>query len=213
MRGGMTDLFLAALMGYLAGAIPFSYIAGRVFGGVDLRRYGSGNLGATNTFRLLGARIALVVLAADVAKGFVPVVAAPGVGSPGEVPREWLMLTAAFFAVIGHMFSVFVSFAGGKGVATMAGAFLALAPWALLVTVVVYAAVFAAKRIVSLASIVGAIVFPIAVFVLDRTGLAAAPWPLRAASVLISIVVLFKHRSNMRRLVRGEESVLQRIQR
>jgi len=123
------------------------------------------------------------------------------------------MLTAAFFAVIGHMFSVFVSFAGGKGIATTAGAFAALAPWPLVSAAAVFGLVFAAKRIVSLASIVSAVVFPIAVFVLDRTGLAPAPWPLRAASVLVTVVVLVKHRSNMRRLLRGEESVLQRIRR
>jgi glycerol-3-phosphate acyltransferase PlsY len=209
----MFDLLLAALAGYLAGAVPFSYIAGRVFGGVDLRRHGSGNLGATNTFRLLGARIAVVVLALDVAKGFVPVAVAPALGATGHVPREWLMLTAAFFAVIGHMFSVFVSFAGGKGIATTAGAFAALAPWPLVTAAAVFGLVFAAKRIVSLASIVSAVVFPIAIFVLDRTGLAPAPWPLRAASVLVTVVVLVKHRSNMRRLLRGEESVLQRIRR
>jgi glycerol-3-phosphate acyltransferase PlsY len=209
----MFDLFLVALVGYLAGAIPFAYIAGRVFGGVDLRRHGSGNLGATNTFRLLGARIALVVLALDVAKGFIPVALAPALSATGDIPREWLMLTAAFFAVIGHMFSVFVSFAGGKGIATTAGAFAALAPWPLAAAAAVFGLVFAAKRIVSLASIVSATAFPIAVFVLDGTGFAPAPWPLRAAALVVSVVVLLKHRSNMRRLVRGEESVLRRIER
>jgi len=209
----MIDVFLVALVSYLAGAIPFSYIAGRVFGGVDLRRHGSGNLGATNTFRVLGAKIALGVLVLDVAKGFVPVVLAPAVAGTGAIPGEWLMLTAAFFAVIGHMFSVFVSFAGGKGIATTAGAFAALAPWALLAAAAVFAIVFAAGRIVSLASIVSAIAFPVAVFLLHETGIAPAPWPLRAASILISAVVLLKHRSNMKRILRGEESVLGRIQR
>ena len=210
---GLIDIFVVGLVSYLAGAIPFSYIAGRVFGRIDLRREGSGNLGASNTFRLLGGRIALVVLAADVAKGFIPVIVAPGLASSGVVTREGLMLTAAFFAIIGHMFSVFVSFAGGKGVATTAGAFLALSPWALLATLVVFAGVFAVKRIVSLASVTCAIVFPIAVFILDRAGLAEARWPLVAASVVISLVVLFKHRDNIKRLVRGEERVLQRIKR
>lgn len=211
--GGLIDIFVVALVSYLAGAIPFSYIGGRVFGGIDLRREGSGNLGASNTFRLLGGKLALVVLAADVAKGFVPVIIAPDLASSGAVTREWLMLTAAFFAVIGHMFSVFVSFAGGKGVATTAGAFLALAPWGLLATLAVFAGVFAAKRIVSLASVTCAVVFPIAVFLLDRAGIAEARWPLLAASVVISVVVLFKHRANIKRLVRGEERVLQRIKR
>jgi glycerol-3-phosphate acyltransferase PlsY len=202
-----------ALVGYAAGSIPFSYIAGRVFGGVDLRRHGSGNLGATNTFRLLGAKIALVVLALDMAKGFLPVAAAPSLAVSGTIPREWLMLTAAFFAVIGHMFSAFVSFSGGKGIATTAGAFAAIAPWPLAAAAAVFAIVFAAKKIVSLASIVSAIVFPAAVFALDGAGIAPAPWPLRGASVLVAVVVLVKHRSNMRRLLRGEEPVLGRIRR
>ena len=210
---GLIDIFVVALVSYLAGAIPFSYIAGRVFAGLDLRREGSGNLGASNTFRLLGGKVALAVLAADVAKGFVPVVVASGLATSGVVTREWLMLTAAFFAIIGHMFSVFVSFAGGKGVATTAGGFLALAPWALLVTLAVFAGLFAVKRIVSLANITCVVVFPVAVFLLDRMGLAEAHWPLLAASVLISLVVLSKHRDNIKRLIRGEEPVLQRLKR
>jgi glycerol-3-phosphate acyltransferase PlsY len=212
-RAGIIDLLVVAVAGYLAGAIPFSYLAGRVFGKTDLRRHGSGNLGATNAFRLLGAKVALLVLAADVAKGFVPVIAAPALAAHGAVGREWLMLTAGFFAIIGHMYSVFVSFSGGKGVATATGVFLALAPWALLVTALVFAVVFAARRIVSLASITGAVVFPIAVFVLGRAGIARAPWPLQAASVLISAVVLVRHRGNFKRLARGEEPVLKRLAR
>jgi glycerol-3-phosphate acyltransferase PlsY len=210
---GLIDILLVALVGYFSGAIPFSYIAGRVFGKIDLRREGSGNLGASNTFRVLGAKVALVVLAADIAKGFVPVLVAPALGSSGVVSPEALMLTAAFFSIIGHMFSVFVSFSGGKGVATTAGAFLALAPWALLATTVIFAAVFATRRIVSLASIVCAVVFPVAVFFLDGDGLSGARWPLVAGSIVISGVVLFKHRENMKRIVRGEERALQRIKR
>ncbi len=202
-----------AVASYLAGAIPFSYIAGRVFGGIDLRRHGSGNLGASNTYRLLGGKIASAVLIGDVAKGFVPVHFAPVLGHTSGVAVHWLVLVAAFFAVIGHMFSVFVRFSGGKGVATTAGAFLALSPAALVVTAVAFAGVFAATRIVSAASITCAILLPLIVLVLDRTGLSRSHWSVLAVSLAIAVVVLFKHRANIRRLLSGEERALQRIKR
>ena len=207
------DIVVVVLVSYLAGAIPFSYIAGRVFGRIDLRRHGSGNLGASNTYRLLGGRVAFAVLTGDVVKGFVPVYFAPAYAPSGVVPGEWLMLVAGFFAVIGHMFSVFVGFTGGKGVATTAGVFLALSPLGLLVTFAVFAVVFAAKRIVSLASISGAIVLPWAVLVLDKTGVAPSHWSLFAVSMATSLVVLVKHHANVKRLFTGEEPALQRTKR
>ncbi len=210
---GVVEMVVVALASYFAGAVPFSYIAGRVFGGIDLRQHGSGNLGASNTYRLLGGKIALAVLFGDVAKGLLPVMLARAHAPSGVVNGHWLTLFAAFFAVLGHMFSVFVGFSGGKGVATTAGAFLALSPLALLATLGVFGAVFAAKRIVSLASIAGAIVLPWAVFVLDRTGVAPSHWSLFAASMTTSVVVLVKHHGNIRRILAGEEPVLQRTKR
>jgi glycerol-3-phosphate acyltransferase PlsY len=210
---GLIDLAVVSLVGYIAGAVPFSFVAGRVFGGIDLRRHGSGNLGASNAFRALGGKIALGVLVADIAKGFVPVLAAPSLAPHGAVPAHWLSMAAACSAVLGHMFSIFVGFGGGKGVATAAGAFLALSPAALIVTAAVFALVFALKRIVSLASISCAVILPVVVFALDRTGVARSHWSLFAASVGIAAVVLFKHRGNLRRLASGEEPALQRSKR
>jgi len=210
---GIMDVAVVMVVGYLAGAIPFSYIAGRLFGGIDLRKHGSGNLGASNTFRLLGGKIALGVLAGDIAKGYLPVFFAPAYAPSGSVPAHWLMLVAALFAVIGHMFSVFVGFSGGKGIATTAGAFLALSPVVLLVTLGIFLGVFAARRIVSLASITGAIALPFVVLLLDRTGIEPSHWPLFAASVVIAIVVLVKHRGNIKRLRAGTEPALQRVKR
>lgn len=209
-RAALLDIVAVALVSYLAGAVSFSYVAGRVFGGIDLRRHGSGNLGASNTYRLLGGRIALAVLAGDVAKGFLPVYFAPAYAPMGAVSDHWLMIVAGFCAVIGHMYSVFVGFQGGKGVATTAGVFLALAPWGLLVAAIVFAAVFAAKRIVSLASIAGAAALPLAVLALDRSGVAPSHWSLLAVSAAVSVVVLVKHQANIRRLLAGEERTLQR---
>lgn len=206
----LIDLLVVSVVSYLAGAVPYSYLAGKLFAGIDLRDHGSGNLGASNTFRLLGARVALGVLIFDIAKGFLPVFFAPVYTPMGALPDHWLMLVAAFCAPLGHMFSIFVGFKGGKGIATTAGAFLALTPIVLLVTFAIFAIVFATKRIVSLGSIVGAIALPIVVFVLDKTGVSPSHWSLQAVSIAITIVVLVKHKSNMKRLIAGEEPSLQR---
>ena len=206
----MVGLVIVILVGYFAGAIPFSYIAGKVCAGIDLREQGSGNLGASNTFRYLGPWIAILVLAGDVAKGFVPAYFAPDFAATSELPGHWLMLAAGFFAVIGHMFSVFVGFRGGKGIATTAGAFLALAPLALLWAFAVWALVLLPTRIVSVASISAAGALPVVVFVLDLLGYASYHWSLLALSVAIAVAVIVKHRSNIQRLMAGQEPALGR---
>ncbi len=206
----MTGLVVVILVGYFAGAIPFSYIAGKVFAGIDLREHGSGNLGASNSFRYLGPRVAIVVLAGDVAKGFLPAYFAPELSLNSDIPGHWLMLVAGFFAVIGHMFSVFVGFRGGKGIATTAGAFMALAPLALAWTVAIWALVLWPTRIVSVASMAAAIALPVVVFVTDYLGFASYHWSLIAFAVAIAIVVMVKHRSNIQRLMAGQEPALSR---
>lgn len=210
---GVVDFVVVALVSYLAGAVPFSYIAGRLIGRIDLREHGSGNLGASNTYRVLGGRVALAVLAADIAKGFAPVYFAPAYAPAGAVSGHWLMLAAGFFAVVGHMFSVFVGFSGGKGVATGAGVFLALTPAGLAAAFAVFAVVFAARRIVSLASISAVLVLPWAVLVLDKTGIVPSHWSLFAVSAATCLVVLVKHHGNIRRILAGEEPALQRTKR
>ena len=206
----MIGLVAVALVSYLAGSIPFSYIAGKAFAGIDLREHGSGNLGASNTFRFLGAKIAIAVLVADVAKGFLPVRFAPVLAAGSSIPDHWLMLVAGFFTVIGHMFSVFVRFSGGKGIATTAGAFLAIAPWALAIGFGVWSLVMATTRIVSLASLTAAVALPLVVLLVNQVGLANYHWSVFALSVTVMIVVLVKHRSNIKRLLAGQEKALQR---
>jgi len=204
------DVIVVAIVAYLAGSIPFSFIAGKLIAGIDLREHGSGNLGASNTFRMLGAKVAIAVLVGDVLKGFFPVYFAPAVAPDGAVASHWLMLTAAFFAVIGHLFSAYLRFTGGKGIATAAGALLALSTPVFLVSFGVFVGVFFTKRIVSLASLAAAVALPIAVIVLDRTGVSPSHWSLLAVAILITIVIVAKHHSNIRRLLAGEEPALQR---
>lgn len=209
----MIGIAIAVVVSYVAGAIPFSYIAGRVFAGIDLRQHGSGNLGATNTFRFLGAKIAVGVLITDIAKGFLPVFFAPAYAGGHGVAAEWLRLAAALATVLGHMFSVFVKFRGGKGIATTAGAFLALAPWAFLGGFIVFAVAFGVTRIVSVGSIASAIALPVVVYLVNRTGIADYHVSVQLLSLAITLVVLVKHKSNIKRLLAGQEPALQRHKR
>jgi glycerol-3-phosphate acyltransferase PlsY len=185
------------VLAYLVGATPTSYVVGRVVHGIDLRKHGSGNLGATNAFRVLGWRAAAPVMVVDVAKGWIPTAYFPLLD--GAEPLGWALAYGAA-AITGHVFSIYVRFKGGKGVATSAGVFLALAPWAVLIAAIVWAVIVTLGRIVSLASMVAAVVLPIAVYATGepRTEI----W----LSVGLSLFVLYAHRSNIRRLVRGEES-------
>lgn len=191
----MTGLFLA--LAYLLGATPTSYVVARTFHGIDLRKHGSGNLGATNAFRVLGWRAAVPVMIVDVAKGWAPAFFFPR--WDGADPLEWALAYGAA-AVIGHVFSLFVGFRGGKGVATGAGVFMALAPWAALISLIVWGVIVTLTRIVSLASLLAAIVLPLAVFVTGEPPLKI--W----VSIALALFVLYAHRSNIRRLLRGEES-------
>jgi glycerol-3-phosphate acyltransferase PlsY len=197
------------VVSYLAGAIPFSHIAGKV-AGIDLREQGSGNLGATNTFRFLGAKIAVPVLIADIAKGFLPTFYASAMALGSTVGVHWLMLLAGFFAVIGHMFSPWIGFKGGKGIATTAGAFLAIAPVALLGAFAMWVVVMIVTRIVSIASIAAALSLPLMVYLSSRFGWAHYHQSVLTLSFAIMVVVLIKHRSNIKRLLAGKEPVLQR---
>lgn len=190
----MTWLFI--VLAYGLGSVPTSYVVARVVRGIDLRQHGSGNLGATNAFRVLGWRAAVPVIVADVAKGWIPAALFPlWDGSPA---MGWALVYGAA-AIVGHVLSVFVRFKGGKGVATSAGVFLALAPWALLIGFVVWGITLVLTRIVSLASLLAALVLPVAVFATNE------PWVVFWLSVALSIFVIYAHRANIRRLVRGEE--------
>ncbi|HUG41035.1 MAG TPA: glycerol-3-phosphate 1-O-acyltransferase PlsY [Longimicrobiales bacterium] len=189
--------WLLLLVAYLVGATPTSYVMGRLVRRIDLREHGSGNLGATNAFRVLGWKAALPVMLVDVAKGWVPTALFPlWDGAPAA---EWALAYGAA-AIVGHVFSIYVGFRGGKGVATSAGVFLALAPWAVLIGFIVWGVTVTLTRIVSLASILAALVLPVAVFVTNEP-----PFEL-VLSVALAAFVIYAHRANIRRLARGEEA-------
>jgi len=188
--------WLLLVASYLLGAIPSSYIAGRLAKGIDLREHGSGNLGASNTFRVLGARVAAPVMAFDVAKGWFPTWFFPLWDT--AFAWEWALAYGAA-AIVGHVFPVYMSFRGGKGVATASGVFAALAPTSVATALLVWLIVLALFRMVSLASISAAIAL-VAVLLAVETR-APVVW-LGAA---IAAFVIFAHRSNIRRILRGEE--------
>lgn len=189
--------YALVIAAYLAGSIPSSFIVGKLFHGIDLREHGSGNLGATNAFRVLGARSALPVVVADVAKGFLPVWLFP-ILAPATF--GWTLAYAAG-AILGHMFSIWVGLRGGKGIATSAGAFLALAPWGVVGGLVVWCLVTFPTGYVSVGSIVTAAVLPVLVALTPHAGGHGLVW----FAVGLAAVVIWAHRGNIRRLMRGEE--------
>src|SRR5215510_11569325 len=192
------------LISYLLGSIPFGYLAGRL-AGTDIRHAGSGNVGATNVVRVLGKGYGYPVFALDVLKGFAAVKISMLMAS-GR-PQEWnspeiFGILAAISSVLGHLYPPWLKFKGGKGVATSAGALLALTPVATLIGVAIWIIVFWLTGYVSLASVIAAVVLPIVILVLS--------WhqnkPLVYFSACVAAVVVWRHRSNLSRLIRGTES-------
>lgn len=189
---------------YLIGSIPSGYLLGRLHH-VDVRLSGSGNIGATNVARSLGARAGLATLAIDVAKGFLPVALAQTWAAwppaPGATPEgvEVAAATAAVGATLGHIFSIFLRFRGGKGVATALGAILALLPAAAVVAVLVFALTFLLSRIVSLSSLSAALSAPLAAVALG------APALILATTAVLAVSVVLSHRENLARLRAGTE--------
>jgi glycerol-3-phosphate acyltransferase PlsY len=193
----MTPAALWLAASYLVGAIPTSYLAGRIFRGIDLREHGSKNLGATNLYRTLGWRYAIPVGLFDIAKGAVPVL----VFAPRVSDSQLFALACGVAAVVGHVFSVFVGFRGGKGVATAAGVMLGLTPAALGVSLVVWLVLVYATGYVSLGSIAAAAVFPLAVFLLEHPDRPEILW----IDVALAAAIIWLHRANIRRLLKGTE--------
>lgn len=199
---------LTGLCAYLLGSIPTGYLVARARG-VDIRATGSGNIGATNAFRVLGRRWGILVLTADFVKGLlaclvVPmgIVAALG-ADPSHLRASLLALLAAVCAVLGHNFTVWLRFKGGKGIATTAGALAALVPWALLIAVVVWVLLFVVTRYVSVGSIAAAVTVPLA------TWFTTSDRILTALTAVLGLLAIYKHRSNIQRLLAGTESRLE----
>jgi glycerol-3-phosphate acyltransferase PlsY len=196
--------FFSLAIGYVSGSLPFGLWLGRAIKGVDVRTVGSGNLGATNVYRSLGRGIGVATLALDIAKGALPVLlvsrGALGRAFPGG--PEWCAMAVGAMAVIGHVWTVFAGFRGGKGVATAAGVMAALAPMAMLCAAIVFVLTVAVTRYISLGSILAALAVPVAVAASSARGVRQ---PLFALGVLLALLLIARHRENIARLRRGEE--------
>jgi glycerol-3-phosphate acyltransferase PlsY len=216
-----TVLIFGVLIPYLLGSIPFGYILVRIFRGEDVRRVGSGNIGATNVARKSPA-LGLSTLGLDALKGFAAVMLASTVAhsalnrfradtlggyvNPYYIDPHIIMALAALMAILGHMFPIWLKFKGGKGVATGVGSFLALAPKAVVIVLVIFVAVVALSRYVSLGSIAATAAFPAMVWLLYRY----EAGPLVMTAVLAAaVLIIYKHKENIRRLLAGTENRLE----
>lgn len=195
----MTSYVLLALA-YVGGATPTSYVVGKAAYGTDLRTRGSGNLGGTNTFRVLGWKAAMPVVVVDVLKGWFPAWYFPRID--GNASWDWALAYGAA-AILGHVFSFWLGFKGGKGIAASAGVFLAVAPIAVLAGVAAWGVVALRTRIVSLASMAAALVMPVVIAFTPDPGGGLTVW----FAVGLAAFVIWAHRSNIGRLLRGEENV------
>lgn len=195
---------VTALVAYLLGSIPTGYLVAKARG-VDIRTVGSGNIGATNAFRVLGKGLGVFVLLMDALKGWVAVqVAAVIVANvmPGP-PEVYLRITAGITAILGHNFTCWLHFKGGKGIATSAGVLIALVPWALLIILSIFIILFLATRYVSVGSIAASFSLPFATWFTTRdVGLTAVTGAMGALAIL-------KHRKNIQRLLNGTENRIQ----
>jgi acyl phosphate:glycerol-3-phosphate acyltransferase len=190
----VTDAVIAVAVGYLLGSLPFGYWAGRLRG-IDLRLAGSGNTGATNAMRVLGLKVGIPVMVLDIGKGVAAVLIAQQLSSD-----EVVAVLAAAAAVAGHMYPLFLNFKGGKGVATGAGAMLALVPGIGVAAFVLWLTVSLATRYVSIGSVVTAIAYPAAAFVTGQ------PWSVTIFALGAGAWVIWRHRANIARLRAGTEN-------
>lgn len=202
-------LWLLPLAAFLSGSIPFAVIIGKMWG-VDVRTAGSRNPGASNVFRTAGPVPGVLVFILDAAKGALPVLGArllPGIleSSPDLVFVIWLELATGMAAALGHIYSPFLGFKGGKGVATFLGVFLVIFPQGVLLAIAAGALIILLTRTFSLGSLVGAVILPCAYFLFTERLWAADNLPILIITVLAALLVLYRHRDNIKRLRSGTE--------
>ncbi|MDD5541427.1 MAG: glycerol-3-phosphate 1-O-acyltransferase PlsY [Candidatus Marinimicrobia bacterium] len=208
----MLTLIAILLLSYLIGSIPTAIIVGKITKNIDIRQYGSGNAGGTNAFRVLGWKAGLFVSLFDVAKGVFATafISQIRLDTP-PLDSAWLMILAGVCAILGHTYTIFAGFKGGKGVATGAGMIVALYPIAFLICLLIFALVLFSTGLVSVSSISAAVSLPIILGLFDRFGSAPVDRALLIFSVVIPIFIIFTHRSNIRRLLKGEEKPFEKL--
>lgn len=191
------NFIIMLILCYFIGAIPSGVWIGKIFKNIDVRNYGSRNSGATNCYRVMGPQFGVAVLLADTLKGFLPLLIASK-----YIDGQFQMFILAMVVILAHTYSCFIKFKGGKGVATSLGVFLFLIPCIVMILCLLFIAVFLAFRYVSLASITAAAALPILVFIMDRSDNIY----LFILSLIISIFVIYRHKTNIDRLLKGTET-------
>ena len=211
----MIAIALVVVVSYLLGSVPTSIIVGRLFFGKDLREIGSGNAGGTNAFRAFGWKGGVPTILVDIGKGAAATLLVSqlpaALSLAASVPTEVLRILAGCAAVIGHIWTVFAGFRGGKGVATAAGMIASLYPIALLVSAGVFAIALFSTGIASVASLTAAILFPVVLVVLKALGVSTVSPILFWFSLPVVLLIVFTHRANIRRLIAGTENRFDRL--
>ncbi|RMD98877.1 MAG: glycerol-3-phosphate 1-O-acyltransferase [Calditrichaeota bacterium] len=203
----LVNLIVIFVAGYLLGSIPTSIIVGKIVKGIDIRQYGSGNAGATNVFRVLGWKPGVVVMLIDIGKGAVATLYASQLVFAEGLPFSvYLKILAGLAAVFGHIWTVFAGFRGGKGVGTAAGMLFALYPIAGLICLAIFLIIAFSTRYVSLASISAAISLPIVLLIMSNVFHKLVELPLMIFSFFIALLIIYTHRSNIKRLIAGTEN-------
>ncbi len=201
----MLTMFLT-LLAYILGSIPNALWIGKIFKKIDVREHGSKNTGSTNAARVLGVKLGILTLILDVLKGAIPTYLGVVFGANTLSTMTGIdkldLIVIGLAAILGHTFSIFMHFTGGKAVATTLGVFLVLVPYATLILLVVFVVVFSLTKYVSLASVISAIMLPIAVYVTTKH------IPLTILGIIIGLLVIVRHKSNIIRLMNGTESKL-----
>lgn len=207
MSSGTILISLSVLLAYLLGSVPFGFLTARGVGGIDIREHGSRNVGATNVARVLGGRWGAIVLVLDCLKGFLATLLLPSIALLGDHPGlGHLRVACGTMAVLGHMFPCWLGFRGGKGVATALGVVVVLGPTATLVAFATFALSFAAFRIVSLSSMLAAVAFAACqMWLLQPDPFSPDLWSVSLFSLLVPVLIIVRHRTNLVRLWRGQE--------
>jgi len=204
----MILVIIAIILSYLAGSIPFAYIVVKLMKGTDIRDVGSGNVGFTNATRALGIKKGLIVLLADAGKGVAAVLAISKLGMIQANPLlEFMPVVCGVAAIIGHIWTVFLKFKGGKGVAASLGIFIAIHWMAGVIALAIWLIIVAITRYVSLGSILMCISFCVVTFATGTGNVTYGVdiWAVRIMAIVVTLIVIYKHRDNIKRLLKGEE--------
>lgn len=188
-------IVILMIVAYILGSIPNALWIGKVFKGIDVREHGSKNTGSTNAARVLGAKLGILTLILDISKGAIPTLIASML-----LDSSISVILVGICAILGHSFSIFMKFKGGKAVATTVGVFIVLVPGAILLAAIVFFLVFGITRYVSLSSMIGAISLPIWIIIFYKN------IPLTIFGIIIAILIIVRHKSNIQRLLDGTES-------